>query len=76
MSAKLACLHADGKLAAGEVWRQASILDTVFEGSVEPQDDGRVIPRVTGSAHVNGEAELILDPDDPFRYGIPSAIGG
>ena len=76
VSAKLACLHADGKLAAGEVWRQASILDTVFEGSVEPQDDGRVIPRVTGSAHVNGEAELILDPDDPFRYGIPSAIGG
>jgi 4-hydroxyproline epimerase len=76
VSAKLACLHADGKLAAGEVWRQASILDIVFEGSVEPQDDGRVIPRVTGSAHVNGEAELILDPDDPFRHGIPSAIGG
>jgi 4-hydroxyproline epimerase len=76
VSAKLACLHADGKLAAGAVWRQASILDIVFEGSVEPQDDGRVIPRVTGSAHVNGEAELILDPDDPFRHGISSAIGG
>src|SRR6185312_5602670 len=33
-SAKLACLHADGKLAAGKVWRQAGILDTVFEGRV------------------------------------------
>lgn len=73
-SAKLACMYADGKLAAGEVWRQASILDTVFEGTVEPQADGRVIPRVTGSAHVNGEAELILSPDDPFRYGIPGGL--
>ena len=32
-SAKMACLHADGKLAEGEVWRQEGILGTVFEGS-------------------------------------------
>ena len=69
-SAKLACLHADGELAAGERWRQASILDTVFEGTVEPLENEMVIPRVTGSAWVNGEAELILNPQDPFRYGI------
>ncbi|MEO1834197.1 MAG: proline racemase family protein [Akkermansiaceae bacterium] len=69
-SAKLACLHADGELVAGEVWRQASILNTVFEGSVEPLEDGLVIPRVTGSGWINGDATLILNPDDPFRFGI------
>ena len=74
-SAKLACLFADGKLKEGEVWRQASILDTVFEGTVEALPDGRVIPRVTGSAFVTAEAELILQEGDPFRNGIPNGMG-
>jgi 4-hydroxyproline epimerase len=74
-SAKLACLFADGKLAPGGVWRQAGILDTVFEGRVLPLGGGRVEPHVTGSAFVTAEAELILNPDDPFREGIPSAVG-
>ena len=69
-SAKLACLHAAGKLAPGDVWRQASILDTVFEGRVEELPDGTVTPIVTGRAWVNGETTLVVDPDDPFRFGI------
>ena len=72
-SAKLACLFADGELGPGEIWRQGSILDTVFEGSVEPLGDGKVIPRVSGSAWVNAEATLILDRADPFRVGVPPA---
>jgi 4-hydroxyproline epimerase len=71
-SAKLACLHADGKLSPGQVWRQAGILDTVFEGSVEPIGDGKVLPRVSGRAWVIGEATCFFNEDDPFRYGIPS----
>ena len=31
----------------------------------------QVIPEITGSAFVNGEATLIFDPRDPFRMGIP-----
>ena len=73
-SAKLACLHADGELRAGEAWRQASILDTVFEGTVEELDEGTVLPSVSGTAFVNGEADLIISADDPFRHGI--ALGG
>jgi len=69
-SAKLACLYADGKLKEGDVWRQASILDTVFEGRVEPIDNNRVIPFVTGSAYVNGEATIIMQDGDPFKHGI------
>jgi 4-hydroxyproline epimerase len=68
-SAKLACLVADGKLRPGEVWRQESIVGTVFEGSVRLDGD-RVIPRITGTAYVTGEATLILDERDPFCWGI------
>lgn len=68
-SAKLACLHADGKLAAGAVWRQESIIGSVFEGSYQLRDD-TLIPTIRGRAYVNAEAVLILNPDDPYRDGI------
>ncbi|MGH9585648.1 MAG: 4-hydroxyproline epimerase [Acidobacteriaceae bacterium] len=74
-SAKLACLAADGKLAPGEVWRQQGILGTIFEGSYQHQNghqNGRVVPSITGSAFVTGEATLIINPNDPFRTGIRS----
>src|ERR1041384_1493650 len=70
-SAKLACLVADGKLREGQVWRQESIVGSVFEGSFRVAG-GKVIPRITGSAYIQAEATLILDPADPFRTGIPS----
>mgnify|MGYP000638559784 CR=1 FL=1 len=73
-SAKLACLHAAGKLKPGETWRQASILDTVFQGTVEELPDGKIIPRVSGRAWVNGESIYHFNPADPFRHGIPSPI--
>jgi 4-hydroxyproline epimerase len=68
-SAKLACLFADGKLKEGDIWRQESILGSVFEGSVR-RDGERIVPRITGSAYITGEATLILDARDPFRSGI------
>lgn len=68
-SAKLACLHADGKLWEGQIWRQESIIGSVFEGTVRI-DHGRVIPQIAGSAYVTAEATLILDPGDPFQMGI------
>jgi 4-hydroxyproline epimerase len=74
-SAKLACLHADGKLRAGEVWRQAGIVGSVFEGSFTALRDGSILPRVTGRAWVNGESVYHFDPRDPFRHGIPVFIG-
>ena len=74
VSGKLACLHADGKLEPGKIWRQAGILDTVFRGSVESLPGGRILPRVSGRAWVNGEATYFFDPADPFRYGIPAPL--
>ncbi len=71
-SAKLACLYADGKLKPGEVWRQESIVGTVFEGTVRV-DGNQVLPSIKGTAYVNSEADLILDPRDPFCTGIRHA---
>ncbi len=68
-SAKLACLYADGKLKAGEIYRQESIVGSVFEGTITERD-GQLIPTIKGSAFVNAEAELILDERDPFCWGI------
>jgi 4-hydroxyproline epimerase len=68
-SAKLACLYADGKLQPGQVWRQESIVGSIFEGSIEVLD-GVVYPKIQGEAYVTAEATLILDPSDPFEKGI------
>jgi len=71
-SAKLACLAADGKLAEGEAWVQESVIGSVFRGSYRWLDraKGEVAPTITGTAHVIAETEQMLDPRDPFCWGI------
>jgi len=68
-SAKIACLAADGKLAPGEVWTQASVIGSRFEASYE-MADGKVIPTLRGRAHISAEATLLIEEDDPFGWGI------
>jgi 4-hydroxyproline epimerase len=68
-SAKLACLYADGKIREGQIWRQESIVGSVFEGSIQVRD-GEIYPSIQGSAFVNAEAELVLDARDPLCMGI------
>lgn len=68
-SAKLACLFADGKLKEGEVWRQESILGSVFRGRVQVES-GKLFPYITGTAHLMAEAKLLIDDADPFAFGI------
>jgi len=69
-SAKLACLVADGKLSEGQVWRQESIVGSLFEGRVKVIDNV-VHPRIKGSAFITAESDLIIDERDPLRMGIP-----
>jgi 4-hydroxyproline epimerase len=69
-SATLACLADDGKIAAGEAFRQRGIVGGIFEGSVQPDGAGGWIPTITGSAFVTAETTLHFDPLDPFRSGI------
>jgi 4-hydroxyproline epimerase len=71
-SAKLACLAADGKLEEGEAWVQESLVGSRFVGRYRWSDraKGEILPTITGTAHVTGEASLRLDPEDPFCWGI------
>jgi proline racemase len=71
-SAKLACLAADGKLAPGAVWRQESLLGSLFEARYEHSSRG-ILPRITGRAHIMAETRLVLDEADPFAWGIGAA---
>ena len=68
-SAKLACLAADGELSEGRIWVQESIVGSLFQGSVKIVEGG-VIPTITGTAYVNSESTLLLNPHDPFCMGI------
>lgn len=68
-SAKLACLYADGKIKEGQTWKQESIVGSVFEGAVRVKE-GKIYPSIRGSAFVNAEAALVLNPRDPLYLGI------
>ncbi|MES2899254.1 MAG: 4-hydroxyproline epimerase [Pseudomonadota bacterium] len=68
-SAKLACLAADGKLEEGALWRQESIIGSVFEGSYK-RVGAHIVPSIRGKAWVTAQASLIVQPDDPFAWGI------
>ena len=71
-SATMAMLHARGELALGQVWRQESIIGSLFEGWLSERGSD-LVPHVRGTAFVTGESTLRFDPRDPFRLGIPLA---
>jgi 4-hydroxyproline epimerase len=69
-SAKLA-LYPDGRIRDGQVWRQAEILGSMFEGSIIISDRA-LFPHIKKSAFITSEAQLIIDEKDPFGWGIRS----
>jgi proline racemase len=73
-SARLALLHAAGRLGTGNLLRHRSIVDSVFAGRVtgETLVAGRpaVITEVEGSAHLAGRSWFTLDPADPLGTGF------
>jgi 4-hydroxyproline epimerase len=71
-SAKLACLAADGDLSEGQEWVQESIIGSRFSARYRWLDraTGRIAPTISGRAYVNAESTLLLDPEDPFCWGI------
>ena len=74
--ARMAVLHAKGQLKVSEdVWVE-SVTDGVFRGRILEETDvaGRkaVVPEITGSAHITGFHQFVLDPDDRLRSGFPT----
>jgi proline racemase len=73
-SARLALLHAQGRIGVGEPLRHFGIVGTKFEGRIveETSVSGRraVVTEVAGSAHLTGRHEFVLDPADPLGTGF------
>lgn len=73
-SAKVACLADDGKLMPNELWRQQSVIGSIFEAKFVPcanhSEPNAIIPTITGQAFISGENVLICQENDPFCYGI------
>ncbi|MFN2125212.1 MAG: proline racemase family protein [Candidatus Promineifilaceae bacterium] len=74
VSARAAIHFARGELGLDEPFVVESILGTTFTGRVIQEVQfgpyKAVIPEVTGSAHISGRAEWLIDPHDPLRQGF------
>lgn len=72
--AKMAFLHAEGRLRVGDEYRYRGILDTEFVGRIaaETEVGGKVaiVPEITGTAHVIGFGHLVYVEGDPFPEGF------
>jgi len=69
-SAKLACLADDGTLAPETDWIQESVIGSRFIARYTLNDQGEIIPSITGRAFICADSTLIQQTDDPFRDGI------
>lgn len=72
--ARMATLHAKGKLGLNEEFRHEGILGTLFTGRLIGETKvGKyraVIPTLGGQAWITGFASYVVDPEDPFPDGF------
>jgi proline racemase len=73
-SARMAVLHAKGRLAVGDTFRHEGILGTVFTGRVLEEaaigTHRAIVPSITGQAWITGFSSYVVDPTDPFPDGF------
>ncbi|MCP1110582.1 proline racemase family protein [Ohessyouella blattaphilus] len=73
-SAKLATLYARDEIGIGEPFVYESFIGSQFKGVILEEtnigDFKAVVPQITGSAYVTGEATYVIDGDDPLKYGF------
>jgi 4-hydroxyproline epimerase len=73
-SARLAHLHAKGRLKVGEAFVHESYIQSRFIGRVEAEteiaDQRAIIPSIEGSAYATGRNEIWIDDDEPFPHGF------
>ena len=72
--AKMAALHAKGRLVLNQDFVHEGILGTTFTGRlIEETRVGpyvAVVPTLSGQAWITGFAQYVLDPEDPFPNGF------
>lgn len=73
-SARMAQLHAKGKLKAGEEFIHESYIGSKFIGKVVEEttigDIPAIVPSIQGWAKVYGYNTIIIDESDPYAFGF------
>ncbi len=73
-SARMAQLHAKGKLKAGDDFVHESIIGSLFKGRVEKETTvaGKpaIVPSIGGWARMTGLNTIFIDDRDPFAHGF------
>lgn len=73
-SARLAQLHRQGRLAAGETYQAFNIFGVPFGGRIvdDPSaaGNGAVIPEIEGNAHIMAYSTIVRERTDPLRQGF------
>lgn len=72
-SARMALLHAQGKLQPGELFVGESMMGSQFHCSIESVttvgDRTAIVPSLRGRAWLTGTHQHMVDPDDPWPEG-------
>ncbi|MFD1984160.1 4-hydroxyproline epimerase [Mesorhizobium newzealandense] len=73
-SARMAQLHAKGKLKVGDSFVHESIIGSLFKGKVEKDvtvaGKPAIIPSIGGWARMTGLNTIFIDDRDPFAHGF------
>jgi proline racemase len=73
LSARIAALHARGRMHVGHAMTHASVIGSTFDGrivrEVEVGDRTGIVPAIRGSAWITGVTRVVVDPTDPFPEG-------
>lgn len=73
-SARMAQLHAKGRLKAGDTFVHESIIGSLFHGRVESETEigghRAIVPSVAGWARLTGLNTIFIDDRDPFAHGF------
>jgi len=72
-SARMALLHAQGRMKLGDWYRARSIIGSEFLCSIESEtsvgEKPAVVPTISGRAWITGRHQVALDPEDPWPEG-------
>jgi len=73
LSARIAALHARGRMHVGHSMTHASVIGSTFEGRIVREVDvagqPAIVPAIRGSAWITGVTHVLVDPSDPFPEG-------
>ncbi len=73
-SARMAQLHAKGRLKAGDAFVHESIIGSLFRGRVEREvavgNRKAIVPSIGGWARMTGLNTIFIDDRDPFAHGF------